>query len=136
MVSRESPARSSKHLDHGKHSTSAGVADEASYRERAVGRTNPFRGLLIGLDLLHLQGLQFIRAFTSCKAVFRSSFGPCRRSQGLDDRRYVLESIGNNLNLVGLVQVKSEKSLCNGWMRVWTATPVNAKGLFITMITT
>ena len=31
--------------------------------------------------------------------------------------------------LVGLVQMKSEKSLCNRSMRVWAATPVNAKGL-------
>ena len=70
------------------------------------------------LDPLRLQGLPLMRASTCCKAVFRSSFGLCRRSQGLDDRRYVLESVGNKLNLVGLVQTRSEKSLCNRWMRV------------------
>ena len=69
---------------------------------------------------------------TCCKAVFSSSLGPCRRSHGLDDRthrRYVLESIGNKLNLDGLAQTKSKKSLCNRWVQVRTATPVNAKGL-------
>ena len=83
----------------------------------------------IRIDLLHLQGLALICASTCCKAVFRSSFGPCRRSQGLGDRRYVLESAGNKLNFVGLVQMKTEHSLCDRWMRVWAAIPVNAKGL-------
>ena len=81
------------------------------------------------IDLLRLQGLPLICASTCCKAVFRSSFGPCRRSQDLDDRRHVLKSVGSKLILVGLVQMKNEKPLCIRWMRVWAATPVNAKCL-------
>ena len=80
-------------------------------------------------DLLRLQGLPLICASTCCKAGFRFSFGSCRRSHGLNDWRYVLESVGNKLRLVGLVRMKSEKSLCNRWMHVWAATTVNAKGL-------
>ena len=36
-------------------------------------------------DLLRSQGLLTMCASTCCKAFFRSSFGLCRRSQGLDD---------------------------------------------------
>ena len=66
------------------------------------------------LDLLHLQGLSLICASTRHKVVFHTSFGSCRPSQGLDDRSYVLESVGNKLNLGSLVQMKSENSFATG----------------------
>ena len=67
----------------------------------------------------------------AAKRFFDAHLDQRRRFQGLDDRKYVLESVGNKLNLVDLVQTKSEKSLCNRWMRVGAVTPVNAKGLYV-----
>ena len=83
------------------------------------------------LDLLHLQGLPFLRAPTCCKAILRSSFGWCRRDLACCQWIPIHTFYLRNLETDGMVQMQSGKPLCRRWMCVGTATPINAKGLFM-----
>ena len=84
------------------------------------------------IDLLHLQGLPLILASTCDKAIFRSLFGPSRRDLACCQRNpkhIFYEFYRQDLEKDDMVQMRSEKLLCSRWMRIWTASPVNAKGL-------
>ena len=60
---------------------------------------------------------------------FRSSFGPSCRDLACCQRIPIHIFYRRDLENDGMVQMMSEKPLCSRWMRISTATPVNAKGL-------
>ena len=88
---------------------------------RPLSRPDAFTAVAAAMPL--------ILASTCCKAIFRSLFGPSRRDLACCQRIPIHIFYRRDLEIDGMILMKCEKPLCGGWMRISTATPVNAKGL-------